>query len=40
MKAFSNPDNPNVLKLIIAAEISEKQLELDFHANAKRKTDN
>lgn len=36
MKAASNPNNPNLLKLVVAAEIAGKELTLDDKTEPKR----
>lgn len=36
MRASSNPNNPNALKLIVAAGIAGTELELDFQSDPKR----
>ena len=40
MQATSNPNNPNALKLIIASEIGEKELAIDFKSEPKREPPN
>ncbi|KAL7301642.1 hypothetical protein TKK_0005649 [Trichogramma kaykai] len=36
MKVLSNPNNPNLLKLVIAASISGKKLKIDYTAESKQ----
>jgi hypothetical protein len=40
MNVTSNPNNPNALKLIVAAEISGKKFAIDFTSDQKRESPN